>query len=601
MSSPVGGNSFTISDVLKDGTNPTSATSTPLDIDFVSGFDGDISTPIKIPNYWIFTYASANGNKSNWTQKGSTGSISVTDGFILKGPGTSQNYTFVGTPNDGNLNTTVGANEAYLVGNPFPSAISSKKFIEDNINSITGTLYFWQHASEVDPDKGHSYNGYIGGYATRNIAMGIAANAASIAGGFDILLESINATFTGSSVTDLSTNAILLIEDSDYVAFNETSRGVDVLKIKYRALTDKNIRLKINNQTIGEFTLPMSLTYNTFEITKCIERNSKITIESLDNSLLYLQGIVLQDDDGKISCAPSANGASGFTYTSPLDYIAVGQGFFINGNSDGGPVTFNNSQRENVLEGSESSFFKSNTKHKEAANKRKPLPILKLGMDYTDAQNNKLHRQIGISFKDSNSFKYDLGYDSYLFDLSATDFYWKLPEIEEKLAIVGVQNISEDLEIPLEIIVAKNDIINIGIDEENLSEENIFITDKLESISYKLTGGVASINLPIGTYKDRFFLTFKETKTLSINDELSANLTIYYNKNNKEININLNEKLLVNKVELYTILGQKINSWKFLKNESNYKTLQVNNLSKAVYIVKIKTDKGDVSKKILIH
>ena len=43
----------------------------------------------------------------------------------------------------------MGADESYLVGNPFPSAISTKKFIEDN-STITGTLYFWQHAGEED-------------------------------------------------------------------------------------------------------------------------------------------------------------------------------------------------------------------------------------------------------------------------------------------------------------------------------------------------------------------------------------------------------------------------------------------------------------------
>ena len=45
-------------------------------------------------------------------------------------------------------------------------------------------------------------------------------------------------------------------------------------------------------------------------------------------------------------------------YTTPGAYIPIGQGFFIEGDSDGGPIVFNNSQREFIEEGSESVFLK---------------------------------------------------------------------------------------------------------------------------------------------------------------------------------------------------------------------------------------------------
>lgn len=605
MSSPVGGTSFTLQDVLKDGTTPTSATSTPLDIDFVSGYDGEMSNPIKISDYWIYSYANGNGNRSNWNQKKSTGSIPVTDGFTLKGPGTTQNYTFVGTPNDGELTTTIGGNQAYLVGNPFPSAISAKKFIEDNKNAIDGTLYFWQHAGEEDATstaKGHSYNGYIGGYATRNISMGIAANSASLAGGFDILLEAENADFTGTSLVDLSINSVLLDSSTDLVTFNAVSRGTDVIKINYRALLDKEIQLKIDGNIVGTFTLPRSLTYTTFEIIKCVERNSSVSLESLNNIPFYINNINFKDDDGKISCAPNASAAAGFTYTSPLDYIAVGQGFFISGDTDGGTVTFNNSQRENIIEGTKSTFFKSNIKHKKKADIRKILPIIKLGMDYTGNENQKLHRQIGISFKNNNSFDYDTGYDSYLFDLSATDFYWKFPKINQKFAIAGIQNISEDLEIPLEIVVAKDDDVTISIDEISFNNQDIFILDKLENKYYNLIEKNATISLPKGEHKERFFIVFKQAEVLSTEEnEILNNLSIYYNKNNEQLNIQIAKNLEVKKVSLYNILGQEVKNWNTNLEQTNKLKLTVKNLSKAVYIVKIKTNRGDVSKKILMN
>ncbi|QOD61784.1 T9SS type A sorting domain-containing protein [Polaribacter haliotis] len=605
MSSPVGGTSYTLADVLKDGTTPTSANSTATNIDFVSGYDGATDSPIKISDYWIYTYASANGNRSNWNQKKSTGSIPVTDGFTLKGSGAAQNYTFVGTPNDGNLNTAVGGNESYLVGNPYPSAISVQRFIEDNRNSIDGTLYFWQHAGEKDSsssnEAGHYYTGYIGGYATRNISMGIAANSVSNSGAFDISMEAENASHNATTSTDLENTTVVLDAATEYVDFGLIPRGIENLRLNYKSLTPKKIRVLVNGSSIGDFDVPISVPYTDFDIPVCIERNSSVRIESLDLNILYLNKIVIKDDDGKIPCAPSVG--TGYTYTSPLEYIAIGQGFFISGDTDGGAIQFNNSQRESIAEGAKSTFFKPNAKHKKGTNRRKKLPIIKLGLNYTDHLNSKMHRQIGISFKGSNSFKFDKGYDSYLFDLSATDFYWKFPKQDQPYAIAGVENISEDLQIPLEIVLAKKDSISIEIDEWTLENTSLYILDKLTNISYDLTNDKVNLELEKGTYSDRFYVTFKKAQTLSTDDEIAnKNVSIYYSKPNQEIHINTINGTIVQKAFLYTILGQEINSWKLIKDEAlESNILKVNNLSKAVYILKLKTDKGDVSKKILIN
>ena len=82
----------------------------------------------------------------------------------------------MGSPNDGDLTTSVTANQSYLLGNPFSSALNGRKFITDNLSSIDGALYFWDHQDEIDhttATSGHNYGGYIGGYATLNLAMAI--------------------------------------------------------------------------------------------------------------------------------------------------------------------------------------------------------------------------------------------------------------------------------------------------------------------------------------------------------------------------------------------------------------------------------------------
>ena len=176
FSSPVttvGQNTFSLASVMKDGTIATSEDSNPLDMNFTNEMDGTTGTPITIADYWIYSY----GSSSDWVQTRKNGSLLPANGFTFKGPGIEQNYTFVGTPNDGLITTTVGANASYLVGNPFPSALNSKKFLEDNSVSINGTMYLWEQQAGLteNEDQGHNTSNYVGGYATRNLSMGIAA------------------------------------------------------------------------------------------------------------------------------------------------------------------------------------------------------------------------------------------------------------------------------------------------------------------------------------------------------------------------------------------------------------------------------------------
>jgi hypothetical protein len=194
-SSPVGisnivtnNNSITLPNVLKDGTNPAS----PATITFLtSGYNGSSGSPISIADYWIWKYANQPSNDySAWQHVRSTGSILAGQGFTMKGVvNTSgnivleQNYVLRGKPNDGNITLTLAANNDYLVGNPYPSALDADEFIKDNIsnletngrntsgNVINGALYFWDHFASGT----HVLAEYQGGYATYTLMGGTAA------------------------------------------------------------------------------------------------------------------------------------------------------------------------------------------------------------------------------------------------------------------------------------------------------------------------------------------------------------------------------------------------------------------------------------------
>jgi len=168
----VSGTGYIVQDVMKDGTTPTSENSTPPDITFTTGLDGALTSPITISSTWIFGFL--NGiSGANWIQQRETGTFEISEGYIMKGPGAPQNYTFVGSPNDGVYTSTISAGFLSLLGNPYASAIDSQQFFTDNAG-VVETLYFWEHQGD---NGSHETRGYLGGYGMLNESMSIAGVA----------------------------------------------------------------------------------------------------------------------------------------------------------------------------------------------------------------------------------------------------------------------------------------------------------------------------------------------------------------------------------------------------------------------------------------
>lgn len=174
-SSPVGAlsattnnNTFTVSGVLRDGTNPNS----PQNITWTSGYDGAATSPITLSNYWIFKFQNLTPEYANWSAVGENGTLQPAQGFTMKGTDAateSQNYTFVGKPNNGTITTPIAAGNLNLCGNPYPSALDADAFIAANSASTTGAVYFWEH---YNTNTSHNLLEYQGGYAARNLVGG---------------------------------------------------------------------------------------------------------------------------------------------------------------------------------------------------------------------------------------------------------------------------------------------------------------------------------------------------------------------------------------------------------------------------------------------
>jgi len=277
------------------------------------------------------------------------------------------------------------------------------------------------------------------------------------------------------------------------------------------------------------------------------------------------------------------------SYTAPPQYIAVGQGFFVSAPTNkGGTFSFKNSQR---TYSANNIFFKGQAE--------KVLPNFKLGFDYTNATNTEIHRQLGINFKAGNTFSYESGFDSQTFDLQETDVFWNFPEIESNLIIAGVGEISAQLQIPLGIIIDTDKPVKLMIDEkENMADYTIYLVDLLTGQIFNLNNPKV-LNLAKGTYNDRFILIFGG-KALGVDDQALLNkVTVYSDNENNELVIKNNNNQTIDKIELYNLLGKKVNSWKNVETKFENR-FSISNLASSIYIVKIFTDKGVSSKKVSI-
>ncbi|HEY9222032.1 MAG TPA: LamG domain-containing protein [Lutibacter sp.] len=172
--------SYALKNVLMDGTDPINPNKKGI-IKFLPEYwaaDTGITTPIIISSYWLHTFNGADNNYGAWKSINENTLLVAGEGYTMKGTsgavniGNQQNYVFKGKPNNGEFTLQIGAGNSRLIGNPYPSAIDAKKFIDDNIkdggsnetgNIFNGALYFWDHFGE---QNSHYLKDYVGGYAT---------------------------------------------------------------------------------------------------------------------------------------------------------------------------------------------------------------------------------------------------------------------------------------------------------------------------------------------------------------------------------------------------------------------------------------------------
>ncbi|MFV8337097.1 LamG-like jellyroll fold domain-containing protein [Flavobacterium sp. RSP29] len=295
----------------------------------------------------------------------------------------------------------------------------------------------------------------------------------------------------------------------------------------------------------------------------------------------------------------------------PERYIPVAQGFFVDAfldsdlsgtmiptTVDGGDLIFKNSQRVFVRENVTSSIFMKTSETKKTTQEiTDTRSKIRLGF-YSSLG---VHRQLLLGADSSTTSMFDIGYDAPMFDLSVDDMFWEINNIE--YVIQAIADFNENQIIPLGLTIGNEGKLTIKIDalENTSGTTQIYLHDNVTGIYHDIRNSDFTISLAVGEYRDRFSLQFTN-KTLNVDENnLNNGLIVLYSTNYKVLIIQ--NKILdstVNEVRLFNLLGQAVANWD-VKNEDQTKIqIPIKNLSSGVYIVKLKTSKGDYTKKIII-
>ncbi|MGI0107561.1 PKD-like domain-containing protein [Salinimicrobium sp. WS361] len=303
----------------------------------------------------------------------------------------------------------------------------------------------------------------------------------------------------------------------------------------------------------------------------------------------------------------------------PQQFIPVGQGFFVNTRLDpeivnisnitihGGQVTFRNNQRLFITENdAKKSVFHSQEKKEisgiEGTNTSK-AEQQRIWLKFKSPKG--YYRQILVTADPNATDNFDLGYDAPLIENNVEDMYWYFNNNE--FVIQGVEDFNVERELQLGVKIKEQGVVKISIDRlGNIAEDQeIFLKDSITGTIHNLKNEPYTIEVEEGVFTDRFKLVFKDDETPVVEPEDpvvvdDGPFKVQYLNEDRIILIKNPELIKVNRIYLNNLTGQQVHVYYniplTIKEE-----LPVERFSAGVYILKLHTAQGIITKKVILE
>ena len=287
----------------------------------------------------------------------------------------------------------------------------------------------------------------------------------------------------------------------------------------------------------------------------------------------------------------------------PTGKIAAGQSFFATSRG-AGTVTFNNAMRLGsggvILDNDQ--FFKIKKPKVKTA---KEIEKHRVWLNLTNTKG--AFKQTLVGYITDATNEYDSRFDGQTLDGNQFVDFYSINE-NKNLVIQGrALPFNEKDEVALGFKSAIDGTFDISIDEVDglLTNQTVFLEDKLTNTVFDLKSGNYTFKTTAGTFNDRFVLKYQNAnKTLNVDemDKADGILVLYSNNYKTLIVQNKIVDATVNSVSLFNMAGQSIAVWNFKEwEEQTNIQIPIKNLSSGIYIVKVQTTKGESNKKIVVN
>ncbi|MFD2038132.1 T9SS type A sorting domain-containing protein [Flavobacterium artemisiae] len=277
-------------------------------------------------------------------------------------------------------------------------------------------------------------------------------------------------------------------------------------------------------------------------------------------------------------------------------YSPIGQGFLINGNTNG-QVTIKNSHRVFYKEGGALSQFAKNSKNTEAGKMQENTEISHIKIN--TIINSAFTRQLALAFMPDATDAVDPGLDALNMDeaLPADVSFW----LENASYVIQGVNFDPSKKIPLAVHADKACTLKFYIPEtvDFDASQNVYLLDELDSSYHDIKNGSYQVGVAAGIYNDRFKIAFN-SQTLGTPGALRSSLAIYQENESRTLKALNPGRLKFRSFNLYDMTGKTVLHKKGLPQEEVY-SFSTAALSSGVYIAVFLTEENEkITQKIII-